>query len=100
LLSNLSNSLLRVINNDTYEEISLIFNRLTPQIFMKNKNGYTFLSEGLSVDQISLPGRFRLRLMTSHTHLPEIRSDQIISSFFTKEIHDYYIPNKEELICK
>ena len=36
-LSHLPNSLLRVINNDTYEEIPLVFNRLTPGIFRKNK---------------------------------------------------------------
>jgi hypothetical protein len=36
-LSHLSNSLLRVINNDTYEEMSLVFNRLAPGMFTKNK---------------------------------------------------------------
>jgi len=36
-LSHLPNSLLRVINNDTYEEMPLVFNRLAPKIFTKNK---------------------------------------------------------------
>ncbi len=36
-LSHLSNSILRVINNDTYEEMPLVFNRLAPKIFTKNK---------------------------------------------------------------
>ncbi len=36
-LSHLPSSLLRVINNDTYEEMPLIFNRLAPGMFTKNK---------------------------------------------------------------
>ena len=36
-LSHLPNSLLRVINNDTYEEMPLVFNRLAPGMFTKNK---------------------------------------------------------------
>ena len=116
-LSHLPNSILRVINNDTYEEMPLVFNRLLPEIFTKNKvknfdyreklnsgfyikHGYTFYAEGISMDQSILNGRFRLRLITSYTHLPEMRVDQITSSFFTKEILDYYIPNKEEIICR
>jgi hypothetical protein len=37
LLAHAQNSLLRVINNDTYEELSLVFNRLAPAMFTKNK---------------------------------------------------------------
>ena len=37
LLAHAQNSLLRVINNDTYEEMSLVFNRLAPAVFTKNK---------------------------------------------------------------
>ena len=36
-LSHLSNTILRVINNDTYDEMPLIFNRLQPTIFTKNE---------------------------------------------------------------
>ncbi|CAF3652930.1 unnamed protein product [Rotaria sordida] len=99
-LSHLSNTLLHVINNDTYDEMPLIFNRLRPGMFTKNKNGYTFFAEGISLDQSIPSDRFRLRLITSYTQLPEIRTDQIISSFITKEIIDYYIPNKEQIICR
>ncbi|CAF1269415.1 unnamed protein product [Adineta ricciae] len=100
LLSHVPNSVLRVINNDTYEELPLVFNRLVPHIFTKNKNGYTFLAEGKSTDQSISNGRFRLRLITSYTHLPEIHTEQITSAFITKEIMDYYIPNREQLICR
>jgi len=37
LLAHAQNSLLRVINNDTYDEMPLVFNRLAPTIFTKNK---------------------------------------------------------------
>ncbi|CAF3557642.1 unnamed protein product [Rotaria sp. Silwood1] len=99
-LAHVQNSLLRVINNDTYEEMTLIFNRLAPSIFTKNKLGYTFFAEGISLDQPITSGRFRLRLLTSYTHLPEPRVEQITSSFITKEIKDYYVPNKQQTICR
>ncbi|CAM4739728.1 unnamed protein product [Rotaria magnacalcarata] len=100
LLAHAQNSLLRVINNDTYEEMTLIFNRLAPTIFTKNKFGYTFFAEGISLDQSIPSGRFRLRLLTSYTHLPEPHVEQITSSFITKEIKDYYVPNKQTVICR
>ncbi|UJR16262.1 hypothetical protein I4U23_003169 [Adineta vaga] len=99
-LSHLPNSVLRVINNDTYEEMSLVFNRLAPQNFAKNKNGYTFFVEGISADQSIPNGRFRLRLITSYTQLPEMRTEQITSTFNTNEIMNYYIPNREQIICR
>jgi hypothetical protein len=62
--------------------------------------GYTFFAEGISSDQPIASGRFRLRLLTSYTHLPEPRVEQITSSFITKEIKDYYLPNKHQVICR
>ena len=54
----------------------------------------------MSLDQPIPPGRFRLRLLTSYTSLPEPRMDQITSSFLAKEIKDYYVPNKQQVICR
>lgn len=62
--------------------------------------GYTFFAEALSADQPLNSGRFRLRLLTSYTHLPEPRYDQITASFLTKEIKDYYVPNQHQVICR
>ena len=36
-ISHLPNSLLRIINNDTYDEIPLVFNRLVPSLLTRNK---------------------------------------------------------------
>lgn len=44
LLAHAQNSLLRVINNDTYDEMPLVFNRLAPAIFTKNKVKIQFFS--------------------------------------------------------
>ena len=49
LLSHVPNSVLRVINNDTYEELPLVFNRLAPHIFTKNKV-ITFVQKKTNVD--------------------------------------------------
>ena len=37
ILTHSANSLLRVINNDTYDELPMVFNRLAPVMFTKNK---------------------------------------------------------------
>ncbi|CAF2133241.1 unnamed protein product [Rotaria magnacalcarata] len=99
-LSHLPNTLLRVINNDTYDEMPLVFNKLRPGVFTKNKNGYTFFAEGISLEQSILSDRFRLRLISSYTVLPEANNDQIKSLFTTKELIDYYVPNREQVLCR
>lgn len=80
--------------------MNLTFFRKPIYSFAIKQLGYTFFAEGLSVDQPLTSGRFRLRLLTSYTHLPEPRSDQITASFSTKEIKDYYLPNKQQVICR
>ncbi|CAM2703017.1 unnamed protein product [Rotaria socialis] len=99
-LSHLPNTLLRVINNDTYDEMPLVFNKLRPGVFTKNKNGYTFFAEGISLEQAILSDRFRLRLISSYTVLPDTNTDQIKSLFTTKELIDYYVPNREQVLCR
>ena len=54
----------------------------------------------MSFDQPIPTGRFRLRLITSYAHLPEPRVDPITSAFVTNETIDYYLPNREEIICR
>ncbi|UJR30270.1 hypothetical protein I4U23_017808 [Adineta vaga] len=100
LLAHAQNSILRVINNDTYDEMPLIFNRLAPAKFIKNKLGYTFFAEGVTLDQPLVNNRYRLRLLTSYTHLPEPRSEQLTSAFVTKESKGYYVPNRDLIICR
>ena len=54
LLAHAQNSLLRVINNDTYDEMSLIFNRLAPAMFTKNKvNGIFYKKKEILFDFVS-----------------------------------------------
>lgn len=57
-------------------------------------------AESLTTDQPLSAGRFRLRLLTSYAHLPEPRVDPITSTFFTREIKDYYLPNRQNIICR
>ena len=58
------------------------------------------MAQGLSHEQGTTHGRFRLRLLTSYAPLPEPRSDQLTSTFHTREIVDYYLPNVEQTICR
>lgn len=54
----------------------------------------------MSLDQAIPNDRFRLRLVTSYASLPETPTDPLTSSFVIKEFMDYYVPNKEQIICR
>lgn len=97
---NLNNCLLRVINNDTYQEIPKVFNKVSPYTYSKNKRGYTIIAE--SREQPANSGRWRLRLIGSSPSLiaPREHKPEIFSTFETKEIRDYYIPNENKTILR
>lgn len=51
LLTRLPNTVLRIINNDTYDEMPLVFNRLKPALLKKNKVNYIIL---LRIEKLNL----------------------------------------------
>ncbi len=97
---NLNNCLLRVINNDTYQEIPKVFNKVSPYTYTKNRRGYTIIAE--SREQPSVSGRWRLRLIGSSPQLiaPKDNKTEICYAFETKEIRDYFIPNENQTIMR
>uniref|UniRef100_A0A669P8W9 Androglobin n=1 Tax=Phasianus colchicus TaxID=9054 RepID=A0A669P8W9_PHACC len=84
---------LHVIDNDTLEEMPHVFLKVAPHIYPKNKKGYTFMAEARTGDQSLTAGRWRLRLISSHSPLPFLSREAVNNVYSTKEIKEYYIPN-------
>ncbi|XP_052526834.1 androglobin isoform X1 [Tympanuchus pallidicinctus] len=84
---------LHVIDNDTLEEMPHVFLKVAPHIYPKNKKGYTFMAEAHTGNQSLTAGRWRLRLISSHSPLPFLSREAVNNVYSTKEITEYYIPN-------
>ncbi|XP_053316232.1 androglobin [Spea bombifrons] len=91
---------LHVINNDTLEEIPWVFNKVAPHIYTKNKKGYTFIAEAYTGEFAVPSGKWRLRLIGDCNPLPALSREAVNNSFSIREIRDYYIPNKKDLIFR
>ncbi|XP_068698412.1 androglobin-like isoform X1 [Montipora foliosa] len=100
LYISLPTCLLRVVDNDSGEELTRVFQKVAPNNLKKNKRGYTFVAEARTPNAILPPGKFRLRVIGSTEPLPYPARDGVNSHFINKEIRDYYIPNKYNIIFR
>ncbi|XP_077868808.1 androglobin-like, partial [Saccoglossus kowalevskii] len=92
--------MLRVVDNDSGEEIPRVFQRIAPYEYKRNKRGYTFVAEARTTD-IPLPtGKWRMRLIGSLSPLPQPSRENLNSTFNVKEIRDYYLPNDNNNILR
>ncbi|KAM4521485.1 androglobin isoform 2-T2 [Odontesthes bonariensis] len=92
--------LLHVINNDTRQEIDMLFNKVAPHFFQPNKLGYTFLAEVVTPELLPAGTKWRMRLIGSKEPLPTPSSQTLLETFSVREFQEYYIPNNENLICR
>ena len=92
--------MLRVINNDTGEEIPRVFQKVAPVVYKKNKRGYTFVAEARTIDQPLQAGRWRMRLIGSLSPLPVPPKNEVNGSFHTRELKDYYVPNDKHIVFR
>ncbi|NWS74450.1 ADGB protein, partial [Crotophaga sulcirostris] len=92
--------ILHVVDNDTLEEMPHIFSKVAPHVYHKNKKGYTFMVEACTDDFPVAAGRWRLRLMGSHSPLPILAREAVYNVYSTKEIKDYYIPNDKHVMFR
>ncbi|XP_056423285.1 androglobin isoform X2 [Hyla sarda] len=100
IYTNLQACLLHVINNDTLEEIPRVCNKVAPFLYTKNMKGYTFIAEAHAGEFSVASGKWRLRLIRACNPLLSLSRDTVNSAFSIKEIRDYYIPNKKEIIFR
>ncbi|XP_072218250.1 androglobin [Leuresthes tenuis] len=92
--------LLHVINNDTGQEIDMLFNKVAPHFYQPNKLGYTFLAEVVTPESLPAGTKWRMRLIGSKEPLPKPSSQTLVDTFSVREFREYYIPNDENLICR
>ena len=96
LYTSVSTACLRVFNNDTGEEIPRVFKQVTPHVYLRNKQGYTFVAEGRAWNEPVLEGTCRLRLMGSEETLLRPKHQEIANcEFCSKEVQEYYLPTKD-----
>ncbi|NXN18165.1 ADGB protein, partial [Indicator maculatus] len=91
---------LHVVNNDTLEEIPHVFFKVAPHVYTKNKKGYTFMAEAHTGDLPLAAGRWRLRLIGSHSPLPFLSREAVNNVYSTREIKDYYIPDDKHVMFR
>ncbi|NXL94436.1 ADGB protein, partial [Alectura lathami] len=91
---------LHVVDNDTLEEMPQVFLKVAPQIYPKNKKGYTFMAEAHTGDLSLAAGRWSLRLISSHSPLPFLSRETVNNNYSTKEIKEYYIPNDKHVMFR
>ena len=102
-----SSYLFRVIDNDTNTEVSRIFHSTPPFVYQPNSAGYTFQAEAWnhSQDGILTEGsKWSLRIVSTDPDLPKMddepSSEEVTSTFYTKEIVDYCLPDRDGCILR
>ncbi|XP_009944563.1 PREDICTED: androglobin, partial [Leptosomus discolor] len=91
---------LHVVDNDTLEEMPHVFFKVAPRVYPKNKKGYTFMAEARTGDLPVAAGRWKLRLIGSHSPLPFLSREAVNNVYSTKEIREYYIPNDKHVMLR
>ena len=80
----------------------LIFNsdRTIQRHISHFQHGYTFLAEARTTLSSLASGKFRVRLIGSTEPLPAPDGDSVNAQFVTKEIKEYYMPNKDRVLLR
>ncbi|CAH1799230.1 unnamed protein product [Owenia fusiformis] len=92
--------MLRVVNNDTGEEVPRVFQKTAPYVYKKNKRGYTFVAEARTIDHPLASGKWKMRLIGSLSPLPAPIRNEVSCTFHSREIKDYYVPNERNVIFR
>ncbi|XP_070843007.1 androglobin [Chaetodon trifascialis] len=100
IYSPIPNCLLHIINNDTGEELDMVFNKAATHVYQPNKLGYTFVAEAVTPEAPPAGAKWRMRLIGSRELLPKLSCETSLSTFSVKEFRDYYIPNDKNIICR
>ncbi|XP_028996143.1 androglobin isoform X2 [Betta splendens] len=100
VFSQIPNCLLHVINNDTGQEVEMVFGKPAPHIYKPNMFGYTFVAEAITPESIPVGAKWTMRLIGSREPLPSLSRETANSAFSVREFRDYYIPNDKSIVCR
>ncbi|XP_070782313.1 androglobin [Enoplosus armatus] len=98
--SPIPNCLLHVVNNDTGEEMDMLFNKIPVNVYQPNKLGYTFVAEAFGPESPPVDTKWKMRLIGSSELLPKLSRETPLNTFSVKKFRDYYIPNNKNLLCR
>ncbi|KAI8821854.1 uncharacterized protein EV422DRAFT_619596 [Fimicolochytrium jonesii] len=95
-----SQTCLRAVDNDTGEEVPLVFYLLRPQIYHPNKNGYTFVAECRTLTP-KPAGKWKLRYVSEAVPIlgPEKPLELWIKPI-VQDFDDVFTPNKYNLLFR
>ena len=110
----LPTSILRVIDNDTMEEMPRVFESTAPRTYHPNKKGYTLLAEAwvigvsLTAEDALEDKKWKLRIASSSRDAPPqvegITSEEemvaIDDVFHKQDMMNYCLPDREELLFR
>ena len=92
-------TLLRVINNDTGEEVPQTVLSLAPQVYQPNKNGYLFFADSKCITARTA-SKWKLRLL-SETISPSLIDKEFITTKMNyADMDDVFHPNKHNLLFR
>ncbi len=110
----LPTNILRVIDNDTMEEMPRVFESTMPRTYHPNGKGYTLQAEawvigvGVATDDTLEDKKWKLRIATSSRYAPPqlegISSEEemvaIDDTFHKQELTNYCLPDREEILFR
>ncbi|KAJ3017440.1 hypothetical protein HKX48_003542 [Thoreauomyces humboldtii] len=95
-----STACLRVIDNDTGQEIPLVFYILRPRTYLPNKNGYTFVAD-CRTTQSKPGGKWKLRYVTETAPVvPPERPLELWTKPIVQDFDDVCTPNKHNILFR
>lgn len=98
--SSIPGCVLHVVNNDTGEELSTVFNKVVPHVYQPNQLGYTFVAEAVAPESTLTGTSWKMRLMGSNESLPKPANETSLNKCSQMKFKDYYIPNSKNIICR
>ena len=111
----LPTNILRVIDNDTMEEMTRIFESTVPQTYHPNRKGYTLQAEawvmgvGVAAEDALEDKKWKLRVATSSRDAPPLMDgisseEEMVAAiddiFHKLEFMNYCLPDREEILFR
>ncbi|KAM3603045.1 uncharacterized protein V6R79_015736 [Siganus canaliculatus] len=98
--SPIPNCRLHIINNNTGEELNVVFNKLALNVYQPNTLGYTFVVEAIIPESLPVGAKVLILFIGSKELLPKLSQKIPLNTFSVKKFQDYYIPNDKNIICR
>lgn len=112
----LASSFLRVIDNDSMEEMPRVFQSTVPHLYKPNQRGYTLQAEAWLTSNSTPPAaddteekKWKLRIVTSNKDRPPVLEEVVTEeggmsvikdSFYKQEVTNFCLPDREQILFR